>query len=370
MKILIVDDNPDNVELLSQMLEEVADIITANNGPDALAMAKDRYPDMILLDVQMPEMDGYEVLEQLKGDEITRDMYVIFVSARYKDIDRIVRGLEMGAFDYITKPIEEEILMAKVRNVLRIKKAEDALKQSRDELEMKVEERVSELSAANRKLELEIKERKQAEDKALNALEENKALLKEVQHRVKNNMAIISSLLNLQASKHKDIKLKEYFHEAKQRIRSMSLIHNILYQSGSLRKIDVNTYIAQLFEMLIKCYRTGCEAKLELNAHNICLPIEKAIYCGLILNEMFVNALKHAFPKQAAGTITIDFCVNKQEQYQFTFSDNGIGLPAEIDVTQPETMGLDIINSLITLQLKGTLQCNREGGTAFTATFK
>ena len=127
MKVLSVDDNSDNLALVHDMLEEVCEVMDATSGAEAIKLAKEEQPDLILLDVQMPEMNGFETLEVLLEDEQTKDIPVIFISARYRDPDRIAKGLELGAFDYLTKPVDEEILIAKVRVVERIKHAEDEI---------------------------------------------------------------------------------------------------------------------------------------------------------------------------------------------------------------------------------------------------
>lgn len=134
MKVLIVDDNPDNVELVVQVLEDKYETLTASNGAECLAIAQRDEPDLVLLDVMMPGMDGYEVLRLMQLDERTKDIPVIFLTARYKDIDRIVKGLSLGAFDYITKPFEDDILQARVGVAMRVKKAEDSLREKNKKL--------------------------------------------------------------------------------------------------------------------------------------------------------------------------------------------------------------------------------------------
>jgi len=128
MKVLVVDDNPDNIELVCQVLEDYHETITAANGQQCLEIAVHEQPDLILLDVMMPVMGGFETLEHLIENKLTRDIPVIFLTARYKDIDRVVKGLSLGAFDYITKPFEDELLLARVNVALRIKKAEDEIR--------------------------------------------------------------------------------------------------------------------------------------------------------------------------------------------------------------------------------------------------
>jgi len=127
--ILIVDDNLDNMDLAEQILEDDYDIITAETGEECLSLAAAKLPDLILLDVQMPGIDGYETLERLLQIDLVKYIPVIFLSARYRDQDRVIRGLETGALDYLTKPIDDELLLTKVRVGLRIKQAEDAVRE-------------------------------------------------------------------------------------------------------------------------------------------------------------------------------------------------------------------------------------------------
>ena len=134
MKILAVDDNLDNVDLICDLLEDDYDLIKAYNGSDCIILAREEQPDLILLDVQMPKMNGYEVLLKLKEDKDTYEIPVIFLSAHYRDTDRIVKGLETGAFDYLTKPIEDELLRAKVNVVARVLEAEAEVKKQRAHL--------------------------------------------------------------------------------------------------------------------------------------------------------------------------------------------------------------------------------------------
>ncbi len=147
--VLIVDDHQDNIELVSQILEQNYQILSANNGADSLTLAEKEQPDLILLDVMMPEMNGYQVLNKLLGNEKTLHIPVIFLTAHYTEADRIVTGLELGAFDYITKPIKDEILLAKVGVATRVKRAEDVNLQQKIILEKKIDE-ISNAQAALR----------------------------------------------------------------------------------------------------------------------------------------------------------------------------------------------------------------------------
>ncbi|MFQ5519033.1 MAG: response regulator [Mariprofundus sp.] len=134
--ILIVDDNEDNIDLVEQILEDDYDTITAESGEECLKLAAAKLPDLILLDVQMPGIDGYETLERMLQMERVKDIPVIFLSARYRDQDRVIRGLETGALDYLTKPIDDELLITKVHVGLRIKEAEDEVRGQREALRL------------------------------------------------------------------------------------------------------------------------------------------------------------------------------------------------------------------------------------------
>ncbi len=152
MKVLIVDDNRDNVELACQILEDRYELLRAYSGPEALEMARKEQPHIVLLDAQMPGMDGYEVLNRLRQDQATRNILVIFLTARYRDEDRVVAGLEMGAFDYIAKPVSDQILLAKIGAAARLKQAEEEVRQAHAQLEDQVKERTLELAQANEDL--------------------------------------------------------------------------------------------------------------------------------------------------------------------------------------------------------------------------
>lgn len=136
MKVLIVDDNKDNIELIYQILEDEFQLITASSGKECIKKTIEESPDLILLDVNMPEMDGYETIQKLKLDEINHSIPVIFVSAYHTESAMIVKGLEQGAFDYLTKPVNEDILLAKVRVVKRMLQAEGEVLRQRNELQL------------------------------------------------------------------------------------------------------------------------------------------------------------------------------------------------------------------------------------------
>lgn len=211
--------------------------------------------------------------------------------------------------------------------------------------------------------------RKRAENSLKVALVEKKMLLKEIHHRVKNNLMIISSLLNLQSGYIKDKESQDIFKESQNRARSMAIIHERLYQSTDLKRIDFGDYIHSLSTELFHTYEVDPGlVKLKINVEDIFLDINTAIPLGLIVNELVTNSLKHAFPKGKKGEINVDFHP-KDDHYEFTVKDNGIGFPEDIDFQNTDSLGLQIVNSL-TNQIDGEIKLNRNNGTKFKITFK
>lgn len=219
-------------------------------------------------------------------------------------------------------------------------------------------------------------ERKRVEEQLNASLKEKEVLLKEIHHRVKNNMQVISSLLNLQSSRIKSQEILEMFKESQDRIRSMSLIHERLYQSADLAKIDFSQYIQNLASHLFQSYRIDPGAVvLKTNVRDVSLDINKAIPCGLIINELVSNSLKYAFPqvqgtdKKIAKKGEIDIQLTADDgRVMLLVKDNGVGLPADLDIETADSFGLQLVTTLV-LQLNGEIDIKRKPGATFKITF-
>ena len=217
---------------------------------------------------------------------------------------------------------------------------------------------------------VDITERKYAADKIKTSLREKEVLLREVHHRVKNNMQVISSLLNLQAGYIKDAEALEMFKDCQNRVRSMALMHEKLYQSRNLASIDFSKYIRSLTNDLLRLYSVNTNAiKLKVDAGDALLDINTAIPCGLIINELISNSLKHAFPDSRNGKISIKLLSDNDNKYTLVVSDNGIGLPENLDFRNTESLGLQLVNTL-TDQLHGTIEVDGSGGTSVKIIFR
>ncbi|MBI5207155.1 MAG: HAMP domain-containing protein [Candidatus Firestonebacteria bacterium] len=205
--------------------------------------------------------------------------------------------------------------------------------------------------------------------KLIRTIEEKEVLLKEIHHRVKNNMQIISSILNLQTGYTSDKETITALRESRDRIQVMALIHEKLYQSKNLSKIDFYEYIDELITNLFSSYGIKSEIiKFEIDVKNIFLNINTAIPCGLIINELISNCLKHAFPNRKSGKVKLSI-YNDNETYTIIVSDDGIGLPENFDYRKTESLGIKLVASLIN-QLNGTLTLDKNMGTTFKIMFQ
>jgi two-component sensor histidine kinase len=221
--------------------------------------------------------------------------------------------------------------------------------------------------------------RKQAEEKIKNSLKEKEVMLYEIHHRVKNNMQIILSLLRLQSRGIEDERTKEMFQESQNRIRSMALIHEKLYQSGDLSRIDIADYVRGLSTHLVSVYSAeGMKVGLSVDIKDVYLDINRAIPLGLIVNELVTNAMKHGFEKGAEGHIRITArrAVKKEEakkgamrKFELVVDDTGKGLPEDFDITKTESFGMQLVSDLVQ-QLDGAIEFKRKDiGSAFVIRF-
>jgi two-component sensor histidine kinase len=223
--------------------------------------------------------------------------------------------------------------------------------------------------AANASLQVEIGERRRAEEQVTASLREKEVLLTEIHHRVKNNLQVISSLLSLQSRSLSNPEVTGVFTDSQNRVRSMALVHEKLYQSRDLARIDFAAYVRELASHLFRVYRSSAEGvALRVNAKEVFLTVERAVPCGLILSELLSNALKYAFPDGTCGEIAVDLDTDDARNYRMTIRDNGVGLPASVDLRLPRSLGLRIVKTL-SEQLGGTIAASNARGTTFTLAF-
>lgn len=334
--ILLVDDDPKNLMVLESILESPDyRLVKAQSGADALiALLADEFA-VIILDIHMPNMSGLEFAQIIKQRERSRHIPIIFLTAYFQEDKDALQGYSAGAVDYLHKPVNPVILRSKVEVFVELAKTVA--------------------------LRAELAERQRTEALVKTALREKEVLLKEIHHRVKNNLQIISSLLNLQCERVKNPEMVAVFKESQTRVRSMAMIHEKLYQSESISRVDFAEYISSLTEMLCSSYVTEPGAiRIKNQVDSVFLEIDTAVPVALIINELVSNCLKHAYPKGSKGVVNLTLQAGPGNCYTLIVKDQGIGLPPGFNFQKPETLGLQLVN-ILSQQLRGKLVCLSNG---------
>ncbi len=238
----------------------------------------------------------------------------------------------------------------------KLQESEEALRKSHDELEMRVEQRTKELTS-------EIAERRFAE-------KQKDMLLKEVHHRVKNNLQIVSSLLNLTSRRSDNEQTFNALSAAQAKVHSMAIIHTQLYQSERFDKIDMGLHVQELVNNLAGIYGRNKHITTTINASGILLPVVQAIPCALVLNELISNAYKYAFGEGQKGAIKVKGELFSDETVLFGVKDDGVGIPEHIDIHEIDSLGLKLVRNLVLEQLNGNLDIQRSFGNEVIIRFK
>jgi PAS domain S-box-containing protein len=489
VNILMVDDQPAKLLSYESILAELGEnLIKAGSGREALEHLLRTDIAVILMDVSMPELNGFELAEMIHQHPRYQKTAIIFISAVHlTDVDQL-RGYEHGAVDYISVPVIPELLRAKVSVFAELYRKTQQLERLNSELERRVAERTAELEASAMRLRAseesfraifenagigisvlnqdakllqanqamqemfgydtaemlnmniaacthpddvlsdddlfqelfagrldryqvekryirkdgellwgrftataitdaigqpqfvigmleDITERKLAEaqlraseERLKTTLHEKEVLLKEIHHRVKNNLQIIASLLSLQSDQLKDPDDLALFEDTQHRVKSMALIHESLYRTGDLAHFNFAQYVDGLCTDLLRSYADGTShIRLHTDLAQLTFDVDTAVPCGLILNELLTNALKYAFPSDHPGDIYIGL---QAEGGHVTLKvcDTGVGFPADLDFRHTESLGLQLV-SMLTDQLGGTITLSHDCGTAFAITF-
>ena len=351
--ILVVDDTPENLNVLTQMLTKHGyQVRPAINGQIALNAVRKTPPDLILLDIMMPDIDGYEVCRQLKADKRTRDIPVVFISALNETMDK-VEAFAVGGVDYITKPFQVKEVVARVQTHLAVRNMQKRLQ------------------AQNTQLQQEIAERTRMEAQIKAALNEREIFLQELHHRTEASLNVICSMLKLQASFSDDEQVSSIFKELETRVRVIALVHHKLYETENLSRVDLKGYIFDLAILLYRMYKVNAdEIVLNPKLESAFVSIDTAILCGLLLNELLSNCLKHAFPDGRTGEIRLGLRALATGEIELSVGDNGVGLPQGFDADKDGLFGLQLIRSIEESHLQGTITHKTDHGTEWLIRFK
>lgn len=262
--------------------------------------------------------------------------------------------------NYEGKPASLNVLT----DISMIKMADETIRSANEILEKRVVERTEELIKTNEQLIAEIAARTRAEHEITRSLEEKDLLLREIHHRVKNNLQIIASLLNLQSRYITDPNVLGSIKDSQSRVRAMALVHERIYRSHNIAEINLKEYLIYLTKQIISFYASPLKIAITVNMDDIMADIDTVIPVGLIMNELVSNSLKHAFSNAVKGTLSITCTLKDTKTLLCVYHDNGIGMPEGFDWKNTESLGLRLVNNLVD-QLNGTIYLGTGEGTTF-----
>ncbi len=315
-----------------------------------------------------PGIDFKLHYERLKSAKESRTLEAEFVS---RHGGKFWARLDLTLWEQNSENQPHKILCA-ITDISDMKSAEQELVTYRNHLEKLVQQRTEELESTNLKLYDEIETRKQSEQKIADSLQEKEVLIKEIHHRVKNNLQVIISLLRMHGRRIENEEVAEVFTESRNRIQAMAMIHETLYQQEAFVNIDLKSYLKRLSYTLARVYSSpGFMVQIDVDVQDVTLVIDQAIPCGLIMNELISNALKYAFPPDCRDArIIISVREDGNGELTFMVRDNGSGISDTVNLESPKTMGLMIIFNLAQKQLNASVEVQVENGTAFYIRFK
>ncbi len=329
-KVLLIEDNIGDIVTIRTMLSELEDGIFelkfAETLNEAFKFLENENFDVVLLDLGLPDSNGFSTFTKIHNQ--MPELPIIIITG-LEDEELGVIAVKNGAQDYLVKgQVDEKLLSRSLKFAI---------------------------------------ERKQTEERLKSSLNDKDVLLKETHHRVKNNMQLIHSLLSLQTHYTKEKEAEKVLKESQNRVKSLGIIHEKLYNSPDPSNIDFSDYIKSLTSDLLKSYNLYERIKFIIEINSIKLNMQTTVLCGLIINEIVSNSLKYAFPDNRGGEILVSLNL-LDNKYVLIISDDGIGFPEELDFRNTESLGLQLVNN-ITTQLDGEIELDRTEGTKYTISF-
>lgn len=343
ISLLFVEDNDTLRFLYNKLLAgKVRSFYIAENGQEGLEQYRLHKPDLIITDISMPVMDGLQMISHIKREN--PEVKVVVMSA-YSIKEYFLEAINLGVNGYLIKPVEATRLFSIIADLA----GQILMRQQLEEKES---------------------HRRQAEENLKRSLGEKDILLREVHHRVKNNMQIISSILRMQQRQMSDPEMITALEESQNRIRSLALIHENLYRSENVANILFSNYATSLANNLARSFadKQG-RVSFRFDIPEVYLPLDIGIPCGLIINELISNAFKYAFADVEKGVISISLKQQADGRYHLTVHDNGSGLPAGEPPEKNSSLGMKIISKLAQ-QIGGTLKYEYCKGAKFTIDFQ
>ena len=329
--ILNVNDNEAARYATTRILHRAGfKVLEAGTGGEALQIVREDLPPLVIIDINLPDISGVEVCRRLKTDPVTASTMVLQMSATNIAVTDRVNSLAAGADSFLVEPVEPEELEAVSRALLRLYRSESALRR---------------------------------------ALAERDLLLKEVNHRVKNSLQLVLSMLSLQGHRFKEPETRELFTKAISRVTAIAAIHERLYQDADPLTVEMHTYLTGLCAELVRAsgIEDTAQASLQLEVEELRLPTEHGVAVALVVNELVMNALKHAQPATGPAVISVRLVRHGVGQVRLTVSDNGE--TPEQSSAEVAGLGKQLIR-MLARQLNGAVGIERaQGNYAVHVTF-
>jgi two-component sensor histidine kinase len=322
--ILNVNDNEAARYATTRILHRAGfKVLEASTGNEALQITREDLPPLVILDINLPDLNGVEVCRRIKADPVTASTMVLQMSATNIAVIDRVNSLAAGADSFLVEPVEPEELEAVSKALLRLHRSEAALRRS---------------------------------------LAERELLLKEVNHRVKNSLQLVLSMLSLQGHRFKEPETRELFTKAISRVTAIAAIHERLYQDADPLTVEMHTYLTGLCSELVRAsgMEENPQTTLQIEVEQMRLPTEHGVAVALVVNELVTNALKHAQPTTGNTTINVRLARHGAGQVRLSVGDNG----AAPDQSSSEVAGLGTqLIRMLARQLNGTVSIERAAGT-------
>jgi two-component sensor histidine kinase len=314
--ILNVDDDEATLYATSRVLKRAGfDVLEAKTGEEALEIVKREHPPLVLLDVNLPGIDGIEVCRRIKQDPQTSSIMVLQMSATSTAVHNRVESLVAGADTFLVEPVEQEELEAVVRALLRLHRAESTLRAT---------------------------------------LAERNLLLHEINHRIKNSLQLVTSILNLQSQEFTDTHARERFQQAVSRVMAIASVHERLYQDEDPLTVAMDEYISTLCAGLTNAsILDPRRTTISVDVEPMRLPTEMAVPVALIVNELVTNSLKYAQAPGDHNVIKVALARLPSGEIQLTTSDNGRGVP--VNAKEQSGLGKRLVNTFVR-QLSGHIE--------------
>lgn len=332
-KILIVDDSPETIDVLCEKLNGNYIIKATIDSSNAVEIAERETPDIILLDVVMPGINGYEICRRLKQNPLTRDIPVIFITVRDDIIDE-EQGFLAGAVDYIAKPIIPSIVKARVETHISLRKYQLHLENLVDEKTVEIQ----------------------------NQLKEKQLLIKEMNHRVNNNLQLLSSLINIQRRNETDLKVVKALSSFKKRIYTIALIHNELYKSDTISEILMKRFLTKIIE------NDNADSVIDFEIDDFGLPLTIATYCGLLVSEL-IDVVQYFSDSKEKTSIKVIASIANDTVSIFVI-DKNTTISENYDIINSKNLSFILINLILTQLNNGTIKkIHSHKLVTFTASF-